>query len=213
MLYSGRRQTAKGWVGSMVPLEFTTFFSVMAGVGGTLFGLIFVAITIRPEAASDDSSSQLRPFQIASSYTALLNPLVISLLALVPHATIGTVTIVMSSIGLINSCLIGIHLVQVSMWWTNKVGGVFFILVSLLLYGFEIYCAIRLTTTPHDPQALYNLTTLLVIIYLYGIARAWDLVGARQFHIGDLLAPLVPQRVRERIFAPSQKSSSQKLED
>src|SRR5215469_4178760 len=107
----------------MVPLEFTNFFGVMAGVGGTLFGLIFVAITIRPETIRGDGSSMLRPFQIASSYTALLNPLVISLFALVPHTTIGTVTIVMSSIGLINSCAIGINLFQVAMGWTKKIWG------------------------------------------------------------------------------------------
>jgi hypothetical protein len=61
----------------MVPPEFTTFFAIMAGVGATLFGLIFVAITIRPEVARSDHSSLRLQFQVASAYTALLNPLVI----------------------------------------------------------------------------------------------------------------------------------------
>jgi hypothetical protein len=85
----------------MVPADFTTFFSVMAGAGATLFGLIFVVITIKPEVTSAENTSVMRQVQVASSYSALLNPLIISLLALEPHATIGTVTLLMSVIGLI----------------------------------------------------------------------------------------------------------------
>jgi hypothetical protein len=197
----------------MVPLDFTTFFAIMAGVGATLFGLIFVAITIRPELARSDHSSLLPQFKIASSYTALLNPLVISLFALVPHTTIGNVTTVMSSIGLVTGGLMGISLVQVRIRWTKKLVGGLFILGSLLLYGFELYDAIRLATTPRDVQPLSDLTTLLIVIYLYGIARAWDLVGTRQFHILDVLTPFVPKRIRESFFdttQESQESSSQK---
>lgn len=196
----------------MVPLDFTTFFAVMAGVGGTLFGLIFIAITIRPEVARSDQSSLFRQFQVASSYTALLNPLVISLFALVPHATIGNITTVMSSIGLANGILMGIALVQNSMHWTKKVGSGVVILGGLLIYGFELFYAIRLTTIPQDLPTLYSLTTLLVVIYLYGIARAWDLVGTRQFHLRDALIPLVPRRIRENFFDALQEPSAQKPE-
>jgi hypothetical protein len=81
----------------MVPPDFVTFFSVLAGVGATLFGLIFVTISIKPETARRETPSMMPQVQVASAYSALLNPLVISLLALVPHATIGTVTVVMST--------------------------------------------------------------------------------------------------------------------
>jgi hypothetical protein len=32
-----------------------------------------------------------------------------------------------------------------------------------------------------------------VIIYIYGLARAWALVGVRQFHIQDVLNPSLPK--------------------
>lgn len=183
----------------MVPADFTNFFAVMAGVGATLFGLIFLVISIQPEINTTENTPVMRQVQIASSYTALLNPLVISLLAVVPHATIGTVTWIMSAIGLVNTITMGVSLLQDSKNWAKKLNRVFFILVSIVIFGFEIFYGIRLEVTPGDISALDNLTTLLVIIYLYGIARAWDLVGARQFHIHELIAPLVPKRMEEII--------------
>ena len=91
----------------MVPADFVTYFSVLAGVGATLFGLIFVTISITPETTRTQTTSVMRQVQVASAYTALLNPLVISLLALVPHATVGTVTLIMSTIGLVNIVMMG----------------------------------------------------------------------------------------------------------
>ncbi len=178
----------------MVPADFTNFFAVMAGVGATLFGLIFLVISINPE-----NATVMRQVQIASSYTALLNPLVISLIALVPHETIDGITITMSAIGLVNTILMSISLLQDPVSWIKKLRRAVFSLGSMTIFSFEIFYAIRLLITPGDLSALYNLSILLVIIYLYGIARAWDLVGARQFHLLEAFTPLAPKRMEEFI--------------
>jgi hypothetical protein len=183
----------------MIPADFANFFSVMAGVGGTLFGLIFLVISIKPEIARAENTSVMRQVQVASAYSALLNPLVISLLALVPHATIGTVTLIMSAIGLVNTIIMGVSLLQDSKGWVKKLKNVFFILASTVIFSYEIFYAIQLSIAPGNLFALYHLATLLVIIYLYGIARAWDLVGVRQFHIQELFTPLIPKRIEEII--------------
>ena len=197
----------------MVPPDFTTYFAIMAGVGATLFGLIFVAITIRPELTRSDHSSLLPQFRVASSYTALLNPLVIALFALVPRTTIGSITTAMSCIGLVTGGLMAITLVRARLRWTKKVLSGLVILLSLVMYGFELDYAIQLASTPQYIQALYNLASLLIIIYLYGIARAWDLVGTRQFHILDVLTQFVPERIRESFFDTSRESSAKKPEN
>jgi multidrug transporter EmrE-like cation transporter len=163
----------------MVPGDFVNFFTTMAAVGATLFGLIFVVISIRPEVTRAETTTVMRQVQAASSYTALLNPLVISLLALLPHATIDTITLIMSGIGLVNTLIMGIFLLRDSRGWLKKWNSVFFLLAGLVMYGFELFYAILLARTPKDSFTLYNLASLLVLIYLYGIARAWDLVGAR----------------------------------
>jgi hypothetical protein len=131
----------------------------------------------------------------------------------VPQTSIGTSTTVMSCIGLVNGGLMEYSLVRVSLGWRRKLVGGVFILGGLLLYGFELYYAIRLAATPHDVQSLYDLTTILIVIYLYGIARAWDLMETRQFHLYDLLTPFVPQRIRKRMVDTSHESSTQNPEN
>jgi hypothetical protein len=200
----------------MVPADFANFFAVMAGVGATLFGLIFLVISIKPETTRDENTSVMQQVQVASAYTALLNPLVISLIALVPHATVGIVTLTMSAIGLVSTIIVAVNLLQDSISWTKRLNRVFFIVGSTVIYSFEIFYAIQLLVAPGDLSNLYSLTTLLVIIYLYGIARAWDLTGSRQFHIREVLVPLVPKKMKEIIsdtlHAESTKDAS-KLKD
>ncbi len=179
----------------MVPVDFVPFFTTMAGVGATLFGLIFVVISIKPEVTHAETTSVMRQVQAASSYSALLNPLVISLLALLPRATI---TLIMSAIGLVNTLIMGILLLRDSGDGVKKLPRVFFLLVGLVLFGFEIFYGIRLDLAPGDSATLHNLAILLVLIYVYGIARAWDLVGVRQFHIQEVLGPLISKGREER---------------
>jgi hypothetical protein len=181
----------------MVPADFTSFFTVMAGVGATLFGLIFLVISIKPEVVSAENTSVMRQVQIASSYSALLNPLVISLIAVIPDETIGTVTIIMSSIGLVNTIIMGISLLQDAKSWVKKLRSAFFILASIVIFSIELFYAIHLVIAPGDTSSLSSLAILLVVIYLYGIARAWDLVGVRQFHIQEMFTPLIPKGIGE----------------
>ena len=187
----------------MVPPYFDNFFSVMAEVGATLFGLIFVVISIRPDvadtAAGPHNTPMIRQIQVASAYTALLNPVVISLLAIVPQATIGHTTLIMSLIGLAGTLMMGISLVRDSTPWRKKLNGIIFLVGSLLIFSFEVLFAAQLLENPGDRAALDNLSTLLVILYVFGIARAWDLVGARQFHIRDVVTPLVPSKTEDAI--------------
>ena len=72
----------------MVSGDFVPFFTTLAAVGATLFGLIFVVISIKPEVTRSETTYIIRQVQVASSYSALLNPLVISLIALLP-TTVG----------------------------------------------------------------------------------------------------------------------------
>ncbi len=184
----------------MVPGDFVTFFTTLATVGATLFGLIFVVISIKPEVTHTETTSVMLQVQAASSYSALLNPLIISLLAILPGATIGTITLMMSAIGLVNTLIMGILLIRDSGTSVKKLRHAFFILTGLIVFGLEIFYGIQLDRVPGDSSTLYNLATLLVLIYIYGIARAWNLVGVRQFHIRDVLDSLVSRKREESLF-------------
>ena len=174
----------------MVPPEYQTYFMTMAAVGATLFGLIFVAISIASEGISTINAPLERQIKATASYIALLNPLMISLFALVPHQQIGIAVISLSSVGLFNTLGMTLNLWQKGKLKSAGFRNNIFILGGFFLYGFETYVANHLLQTPIDNNWFFALADLLIIISAFGIIRAWELIGIRQFHIRDWLGSI-----------------------
>lgn len=172
----------------MIPPDYSSYFSTMAAVGATLFGLIFVAISIVPESVNTANASLDRQVRATTAYIALLNPLVISLFALIPHQQIGIVTIGMSTLGLLNTLSMVLTLIRFAGPSGTKFRHSLFILGSFFLYGYESYFAIRLIKFPTDIAALYLLADLLIMISIFGVIRAWEMIGMHQFHLVNWLS-------------------------
>ncbi len=173
----------------MVPEAFNNFFLASAGVGATLVGLIFVAVSIAPEHIVQSNAPIERRAMAASAFTALLNAFFISFGALIP-GIIGSLTLVMSALGLTTSSLLAWNLLKERERWQNVVRRVFLILVSFIIFGFESYYAILIIKEPDNVGNFYTLATLLLAVYGIGLTRAWQLLGARRFGLGGWLSPL-----------------------
>ena len=173
----------------MVPEAFNNFFLASAGIGATLVGLIFVAVSIAPEHIVQANAPIERRAMAASSFTALLNAFFISLGALIP-GIIGSLTLVMSALGLTTSSLLAWNLLKERERWQNVVRRVFLILVSFIIFGFEFYYAILIIKEPDNVGNFYTLAALLLAVYGIGLTRAWQLLGARRFGLGGWLSPL-----------------------
>jgi hypothetical protein len=174
----------------MVPAEYSIFFTTMAAVGATLFGLIFVAISIAPESVAAETASVERQVKATAAYIALLNPLMVALFALVPHQIIGIAVTALSWIGLINTLAMTLTLRQEAEQGNTKFRNSIFIIVSFVLYGFEAFIATRLLQTSAQTYWFSILADLLIFLTLYGIVRAWELIGIRQFHVRDWIKSL-----------------------
>jgi hypothetical protein len=173
----------------MVPEAFNNFFLASAGIGATLVGLIFVAVSIAPENIVQANAPIERRAMAASSFTALLNAFFISFGALIP-GNIGIFTLIMSALGLFTSSLLAWNLLKERERWQNVVRRLFLILVSFIVYGFESYSAFLIFKEPNDVGNFYVLAGLLVAVYGIGLTRAWELLGARRFGLGGWLSPL-----------------------
>jgi hypothetical protein len=173
----------------MVPEAFNNFFLASSGAAAALVGLLFVAISIAPEHIVQANAPIEHQAMAASSFTALLNAFFISLGALIP-LNIGTVILPMSTIGLINSSFLAWNLLKERGRWLNVVRRVFLILVSFIIYGFEFYNAILIFREPDTVGNFYVLAGLLLGVYLIGLTRAWQLLGARRYGLGGWLSPL-----------------------
>jgi hypothetical protein len=125
----------------------------------------------------------------ASSFTALLNAFFISFGALLPE-NVGYITLVMSLSGLINSIYLTRNLLKERQKWQSVVRRINLILVSYIVYGFELYYAILLIKEPGNLEVFYGLTGLLLSVYGIGLLRAWQLLGARRYGLLGWFSPL-----------------------
>jgi len=189
----------------MVPPEFINFFSVCAAVGATLVGLIFVAVSIAPEHIVMDSAPVERQAVAASSLTALLNPFFLSIVALIPHTSMGLIALILSSVSALNSLYLAWRLLKERQRLLAAVRKLSLIAAALVIYGYEFDAGLRLTMAPSQSDPLYLLTGVMIGAYAFGLLRAWELLGARRFGITNwLISPLrstnekVPLRTTEQ---------------
>jgi hypothetical protein len=174
----------------LVPAEYSTFFITMATVCATLFGLIFVAISIAPEKVNSPNGTVDRQIRATAAYIALLNPLMVSLFAIVPHQWIGIAVTVLSWVGILNTLAISVTLVKSRDEQVDRLRSIFLIVISLILYGFEAFVASQMTRMVIDTYWFSILADLLVFITLFGIVRAWEIIEIRHFRIRDWLTSL-----------------------
>ena len=178
----------------MVPSDFANFFLASVGAGAALVGLLFVAIAVAPERTVMGSAPVERRAVASSAFTALVNAFFISLNALVPHTNIAWLTLSMSIIGIINSLYLGFTELRKPIDsrnnWQMAIRRIVLVMVSLILYIFELSNAIQLILAPGDTSSVVSLTTLVMCVYGVGIVRAWELLGASRFGLFRWFNPL-----------------------
>lgn len=185
---------------------FANFFLAMAGAGGALIGLLFVAVSIRPERTFGAGARRERQAVATAAFSALVNAFFISSAALIPipdaGANPGVITLLMGSLGILNTLSIGARLIgyQVrryhgaSQLWLRLVRAGFLVIVSLIVYTFEVVSARALIANPRDLDPLYTICGLLLGVYGIGLTRAWELLGAPRSGITGWLNPLTEEQ-------------------
>ena len=117
----------------------------------------------------------------------------------VAGASVGTVTVIVASFGLVSTATLGLLLwrrrnaEQISRRWPYLLGGI------AVIYGFQLRYGIKLQNTPGDLSALRTVAGLMLGLLAVGIARSWELLGARDLGLLDVIrrpgqAPRSPRR-------------------
>jgi uncharacterized membrane protein YecN with MAPEG domain len=176
----------------VVPADFHDFFVASAGVAGALIGLLFVAISVAPERlARAEASAQLHRIRALAALTSFTNALSISLFALLPGEKIGVTALVVAVIGLafvMASLLSLIRLRQVR-WSTVRDG---FFLVSLAAtFIYQFIAGLSVANQPGDSGSVDAIAILVIVSFIIGISRAWELIGGPSIGIAREVAALV----------------------
>jgi hypothetical protein len=146
-------------------------------VAGALIGLLFVAISVAPQ-WSDPTRRVELDVRAGVAFSALLDALTVSLFALIPGVDLGTVALAVACTG-VGSCLaLGIILYRAGR--SDSRGRQFRMLsVQGLIFVYQGVTGVQLMQDTHRASSVQTLAILTVVFFLVGIARAWQLIGAR----------------------------------
>jgi hypothetical protein len=174
----------------MVPASFHDFFSGCASVAGALIGLLFVALSVSQEKLTGDDARTDHQVRAAAAFSALVNTLVIALVALLPDARLGDAGIILAGAGLATTA----GLIIVLYWELGRTigrGDVRMLAILLMLYVLQLVNAVQLDGAPHDVSGISRQGGLSILFFLFGIARSWQLVGARNVSLASTVTAVI----------------------
>jgi hypothetical protein len=159
----------------VVPVSYHDFFSGCATVAGALIGLLFVAISVAPTRLAGRASVDHK-IKAGTAFSALVNTLVISLVALLPGASLSSVAIVLAISGLSSTAGLIVVLYRGSKDEVRLHQLILFG-VLIVLYALQLANGIALGGSPQDLGHIGSQGGLAIGFFAFAIARAWEIVG------------------------------------
>jgi hypothetical protein len=172
--------------------EMHDFFLASAGVAGALIGLLFVAISVSGERlARAEASSQMMRIRAHGALVGFTNALAVSLFALIPDGGIGTTSLVVSIIGLLFVVASLLSLVRTRGLRLATARDAVFLAGQAVVFVFQLYYAIELLRQSNNANAVQAIGFLVIICFIIGISRAWELIGGPSVGITHEIVALV----------------------
>lgn len=175
----------------MVPDSYHDFFVAEAGASAALIGLLFVAMSVATDRAEGKRSAIVEQARASSALTALLIPLALSLVALLPGARISAPAVIVSFAGLLFVAATVRRYLSVGK--ANRenprglVGLFGFTAVVAVIFAYGIVGLLHPSST--DPTSTIAAASIASV--LIGVDRAWALIGGHGRGRGTALVDLV----------------------
>ena len=165
----------------MATADFGPFFAATAAVAGALVGLLFVALSVAPSARTprNGSSTDVRA---GIAFSCLVNPLAVSLFALIPGLGVGlTVGRVIGIVSFASCVALVLVLLRETASGPLRRRQLLRLTVQALVFAYSAVVGSPAgPSRPHDLALERTVCVLIVVLFLIGIARAWQLIGARE---------------------------------
>jgi hypothetical protein len=193
----------------VVPQSIHDFFVACASVAGALIGLLFVAISVAADRlAREEAQSQVHRIRAAAALAAFINALAVSLFSLIPGQKIGPAAVAAASSGIVFVAAALLSLVRRRQLRGRVLLDIVFLFGLLITFVVQLINGAEVLAQPGNSGAVYTIASMVVICFLIGIARAWELIGGPSIGITHEVTALVRDHHRG-IHDGADKESSQ----
>lgn len=182
----------------MVPEIFANYFLASAGAGAALIGLLFVAISLRPEKTLGDEAHPVRTGVATGAFIALTNAFFVSMSALIPLANAGDFVVAISVADVVMTLFLARRVVLgivrprgvtlPALLASTRILAT--LVISASLYAYEAFIGLGMAQHASNPGYAFALSEILLGVYAIGLLRAWELLGGVGGFVARLLNPL-----------------------
>jgi hypothetical protein len=176
----------------VTPANLHEFFLGSGGVAGALIGLLFVAISVASDRlAREEAAAQSYRVRASAALSAFTNALAVSLFALIPGHKIGPTALAVGFGGLVFVATALLSLIRRRQRGRPMLRDAVFLLSLVVTFTVQMVQGIVVIAKPDNASAVNTIAVLVVVCFLIGIARAWELIGGPSFSFTHELRSLV----------------------
>jgi small-conductance mechanosensitive channel len=179
----------------MATADFGPFFAATAAVAGALIGLLFVALSVAPE-RTDRNERIVDDVRAGIAFSCLVNPLAVSLFALIPGMDIGQTAGAVGVVSFASCCALALVLLREAAPGRLRRQQLWRLAIQALVFAYAAFVGFELAHRAKDEGLERTVCVLIVVLFLIGIARAWQLIGARDASLVGEVARTIGSRRR-----------------